>query len=338
VWIMKPVGLSRGRGISLVNDLSSVVYSETMVVQRYIPNPLLLDGYKFDLRIYVLVTSFNPLEAFIYEEGFVRMSLVRYSSDLADIGNLNIHLTNSSIQKVDERGASRDNPLSQADEREAGGTKLTLSWLWKRLASEGRDVDKLKRNMREVILKSLVAVEDHVPFQPNAFELFGYDILFDADLKPWLIEVNASPQMNRDNALDHQVKDALIRDTVALVAPLPYDRDALMAVLERRLQRLQAPHHPAHRRRPGATPAPTPPPPAAGGKPDPGGGGGGGDTGVFSELDLDLSAVLRGNVPRAHGEEPEARGGFAWLCPGTPEHDKVSRLRDQLTRRNKKNV
>ena len=61
-WIMKPVGLSRGRGISLVRDVASLTYSQTSVVQRYVEDPLCLDGYKFDLRLYVLVTSFRPLE------------------------------------------------------------------------------------------------------------------------------------------------------------------------------------------------------------------------------------------------------------------------------------
>ena len=73
-WIMKPAASSRGRGISLVNDIAQVTYGEGMVMQRYIKNPLLLNGYKFDLRIYVLVTSFNPLEVFIYKEGFGRFS------------------------------------------------------------------------------------------------------------------------------------------------------------------------------------------------------------------------------------------------------------------------
>lgn len=100
IWIMKPVALSRGRGISLVNDLSQVVYGEQVVIQEYIANPLLLDGYKFDLRLYVLVTSFNPLEAFFYDEGFVRICTRQYED--SDLSNLFVHLTNSSIQKENQ--------------------------------------------------------------------------------------------------------------------------------------------------------------------------------------------------------------------------------------------
>ena len=50
-WIMKPVGSSRGRGISVVNDIAQVCYGEDVVIQRYIMDPMLLDGYKFDLRM-----------------------------------------------------------------------------------------------------------------------------------------------------------------------------------------------------------------------------------------------------------------------------------------------
>lgn len=61
LWIMKPVGQSRGRGISLISSLQDVVFSEPVVLQKYLKNPLLLDGYKFDMRIYVLLTAINPL-------------------------------------------------------------------------------------------------------------------------------------------------------------------------------------------------------------------------------------------------------------------------------------
>ncbi|TYZ57841.1 hypothetical protein PybrP1_002701 [[Pythium] brassicae (nom. inval.)] len=205
IWIMKPVALSRGRGISLINDLSQVVYGEQVVIQEYIANPLLLDGYKFDLRLYVLVTSFNPLEAFFYDEGFVRICTRQYED--TDLSNLFVHLTNSSIQKENQDAIeSSDNPINAAAGEEAGGTKMTLAYLWKRLEAMGADVAKVRRDIDDVVLKSLLCGEDHIPFQVNSFDLYGYDILLDDTFRPWLIEINSSPSMARENALDYQAR------------------------------------------------------------------------------------------------------------------------------------
>lgn len=57
----------------------------------------MINGYKFDLRIYVIVTSVNPLEVFLYKEGFARFSTIPFSLDPTDKGNKYIHLTNVSI-------------------------------------------------------------------------------------------------------------------------------------------------------------------------------------------------------------------------------------------------
>ena len=65
--------------------------------------------------------------------------------------------------------------------------------------------------------------------------MFGFDVLLDENLKPWLIEVNASPSMSRDNSLDERVKTAMIRDTIKLVDAPAYDRAAVSKVLKRRL-------------------------------------------------------------------------------------------------------
>ena len=97
-----------------------------MVMQRYIKNPLLLNGYKFDLRIYILVTSFNPLEAFIYKEGFGRFSTQPYTLDPSDKANKYIHLTNVSINKYNLRNYD----CNQQD-RVYGGSKVSLATLRK---------------------------------------------------------------------------------------------------------------------------------------------------------------------------------------------------------------
>ena len=62
-----------------------------------------------------------------------------------------------------------------------------------------------------------------------------YDVLIDEDLRPWLLEVNASPSLARETALDARIKNALVRDTVRLVDPPIFDRAAVARVLKRRL-------------------------------------------------------------------------------------------------------
>ena len=77
--------------------------AEPYVVQRYIMNPLLIGGKKFDLRIYVLVTNYQPLTVYLYREGFGRFTHQRYSSNLDDLSNMFMHLTNVAIQKTSEK-------------------------------------------------------------------------------------------------------------------------------------------------------------------------------------------------------------------------------------------
>lgn len=72
---------------------------ENVVVAKYIDNPLLVNGYKWDLRLYVLVTSFNPLVVYLYEEGLVRFATVKYVSDRSRINNRRMHLCNYSVNK-----------------------------------------------------------------------------------------------------------------------------------------------------------------------------------------------------------------------------------------------
>jgi tubulin polyglutamylase TTLL5 len=92
------------------------------------------------------------------------------------------------------------------------------------MAAAGIDVGTLWSRIIELVLRSLLAVQDAIPSQPNCFELFGFDVLVDDAHKPWLIEVNASPALARDNPLDCVVKEALLADTLRLVAPPHFDR------------------------------------------------------------------------------------------------------------------
>ena len=236
LWILKPASSSRGRGITVVDSLEDITYDQLVVAQSYIPRPMCLGGHKFDLRLYVLVTSFNPLEAWLYDEGFARVATRPFSSD--DVSDKFVHLTNASIQRHNATTHELYGPLVGASEDEAAGTKCTLQYLWRKLEKD-RDVVKIREDIDLLILKSLVCAEDRIPHQACAFELFGYDVLLDDDARPWLLEVNASPSMARDTLLDKRVKEQLIRDTIRLVDPKPYDRSAVADIFDRRLAATQ---------------------------------------------------------------------------------------------------
>lgn len=69
-----------------------------MIASEYIPNPLTVDDYKFDLRIYVAITSINPLRVYIYEEGLTRFATQKYSAEVNSKSRYQ-HLTNYSVNK-----------------------------------------------------------------------------------------------------------------------------------------------------------------------------------------------------------------------------------------------
>lgn len=61
--------------------------TEPYIVSRYIHNPLLVGGRKFDLRLYVAVTGYRPLKAYMSTLGFARFCNSKYTSDFAELDN-----------------------------------------------------------------------------------------------------------------------------------------------------------------------------------------------------------------------------------------------------------
>jgi len=225
LWIIKPTNSSQGKGIYIIDDVSEVPIDESCIVSRYIPNPLLINGLKFDLRIYVLVTSYDPLRVYVYNEGLARFASEAYL-DANGKTNKYAHLTNYSINKKNEKYQQNMN----ADQDDAGH-KWSLGAFSKHLEGAGVDMNLLWSKIYDVIIKTLLTLEPYVqaglkklPSRSNCFELLGFDILVDNDLKPWLMEVNLSPSLATDSPLDLKIKSSLFIDTLNLVGIKKHDR------------------------------------------------------------------------------------------------------------------
>ncbi len=77
-WILKPYDSSRGRGIYVLNPSTRkdkpFSPQKKCIISQYVDNPLLIEQLKFDMRIYALVTSFDPLVVYCYQEGLARFA------------------------------------------------------------------------------------------------------------------------------------------------------------------------------------------------------------------------------------------------------------------------
>lgn len=221
IWIMKPVARSQGKGIFLFKKLKDITdwkkgeyqanpdpaapTPETYVVQRYIHNPYLISSRKFDIRVYVLVTSYNPLKVWLYRNGFARFSNTRYS--LESIDDSYVHLTNVAIQKT------------APDYDPEKGCKWSTQQLRRYLTGRhGTDVAaKCFADMDNIFIRSLQSVQKVIINDKHCFELYGYDIMLDEHLKPWLIEVNAAPSLTASNKEDYELKFGLLTDVMNIV-------------------------------------------------------------------------------------------------------------------------
>ncbi|XP_046805483.1 tubulin polyglutamylase ttll-4 isoform X2 [Lucilia cuprina] len=212
-WIVKPPASARGTGISIVNKWSQFPKDRPLVVQKYIERPLLINDNKFDMRIYVVMTSINPLRIYMYKDGLARFASVKYSSELNNLNERCMHLTNYSINKFSENYSKNE------DVNACQGHKWTLQSLWSCLEARGVNTKRLWATLRNLVIRAIISGEaglnrtyrQNVNFRYNCFELFGFDVLLDENITPWLLEINISPSLHSELPLDLHVKGPLIQ-------------------------------------------------------------------------------------------------------------------------------
>ena len=194
------------------------------VVQEYIPQPFLVDGLKFDFRVYVLLCGTNPMRLYFYEEGLARFATEKYCPPTkANLKKTFMHLTNYAINKKNPKYVYNSSAKNMGT-----GHKRSMTSVFKNIERRGFNVKSLKEKIYDVLVKTVILGQPLVSHQykfaqPDddyrnmCFHILGIDIMIDELLNPIVLEVNHTPSFATDTPLDYFIKSNLVKDTLNLL-------------------------------------------------------------------------------------------------------------------------
>ncbi|XP_072587034.1 inactive polyglycylase TTLL10 isoform X9 [Vulpes vulpes] len=231
IWICKPTASNQGKGIFLLRNQEEVaalqvkaqsieddpIYRkmpfrapQARVAQRYIQNPLLLDGKKFDVRSYLLIACAMPYMVF-FGHGYARLTLSLYDPHSSDLSG---HLTNQFMQKKsplyvllkEDTVWSMDRLNRHINDKFRKTKGLPRDWVF----------TTFTKRMQQIMVHCFQAVKAKLHCKLGYFDLIGCDFLIDENFKVWLLEMNSNPALHTNCEVLKEVIPGVIMETLDL--------------------------------------------------------------------------------------------------------------------------
>jgi len=168
----------------------------TLVAQEYIKNPLLLDKKnKFDLRVYMLIASTNPLIVY-YHDGYIQAGLKKYKPKST---SKNVLLITQQINKKVFKKALKNYFVDMNADQLKDYQVWPMEKLQDLLLRNGKTFETnwfnntLRPELQKAILHLARSSRANLLKASGIFELFAVDFAIDADFKPWIIDVDTNP-------------------------------------------------------------------------------------------------------------------------------------------------
>jgi tubulin polyglutamylase TTLL6/13 len=184
--------------------------------------PALINGHKFDFRIYVLVTSVvEPLTVFLFNDGLIRLASEKYQCSKNSTQDMYVHLTNYSLNKKNTHFDGEKHKLRLSDFLPTNSPNTMFSTSTEEKGTHSKKCSHIWTEIEDIVIKTIITVQPQLQHiyrscqakEPDiCYELLGFDIMLDAKLKPWLLEVNHLPSFNSDTQVDESVKSDLIKN------------------------------------------------------------------------------------------------------------------------------
>lgn len=225
LWMIKPSNLCAGSGITIFRSLQNVKLKE-FVLTKYMTNIHLINGKKYDLRLYILITGLKPLRIYFYKEGLVRIAAEKFCLKENSLDNKFIHLTGININIKNKNFIS---PNSTKDENANVWNILMFQNYLKKLNIKWVDI---REKIKDLIIKSIISAykkinekneRENVSDQ-GFFNLLGFDIIITNKFEPKLLEINEDPFMRYRFALEKPDKVNIFIDTLNLIGIVPFSR------------------------------------------------------------------------------------------------------------------
>ena len=222
VWVIKPgENSNRGIGIMVETKFANIVNEvqngcqngRTIILQKYISNPLLYKNRKFDVRCFSLVTSINGhIKAYFYKNGYIRTASKEYTLNQNQLHNKFIHLVNDAVQKHSEDYGKHEtaNKVSYADFQKF----LSSQYPHLHINFERDIISQVQKIVTDTIRATFHLLDSRKRI--NSYELFGYDFMFDREFRPYLIEVNSNPSLECSSSLLSKLFRDMLENTFSI--------------------------------------------------------------------------------------------------------------------------
>uniref|UniRef100_A0A147BLW8 Putative tubulin polyglutamylase ttll4 n=1 Tax=Ixodes ricinus TaxID=34613 RepID=A0A147BLW8_IXORI len=192
MWVQKS---DHHRGIR-VKRLSEVsTDQEGTFVQEFLAKPLLVDGKKFDVGVYVVLTSLNPLRVYAYDGDALLRFCAHPYAEPPDASDVDSYVVGDNYTPIWEMPSLREYYVgSRLSMRESLDLHLTRG---------GRDPGRIWTQIRDAIAAvcldkegDMVRMASGYGPRNNFFELVRFDFVVDEDLNVFLMEANMSPNLS----------------------------------------------------------------------------------------------------------------------------------------------
>jgi hypothetical protein len=230
IWIIKPVNLNRGRFITVEKNLSEIlkkveqiqnkkkivadekkkgsdIKCEYLILQKYLEKPLLYQGRKFDIRLWVLFIYNEPDDVYIFKQGHLKATCTQYNPDSND---LYVHLTNYSVQKYNENFSKIEI-----------GNEIPFKSFQDELDKNNSGINFYKDIYPKIVRIVRItggAAKGRINFlnRKYCFEIFGYDFILDEKYQPYLLEINTNPGLEISSPLIDELLPRMVDDALKL--------------------------------------------------------------------------------------------------------------------------